>query len=577
LLEDRTVPSVNLIDNPGFETGNFSGWSVAPAAGGSYFYVGANPHSGNYAAVFGAYLPPDRDEIYQNVPTIPGHTYQISYWVANAGGDPTEIRSTWGGAVLEDLFPTNGFPYQQHTFTRTVDSNATSKTTEFRIGGYQAPAYWYLDDVSVTDLTSTPAGPFVTGQAPSGTVLPAVHDMTVSFSVPVNVSGPGGFDASKITNLTGPASYSVDAVTPINPVDSTATQFDVHFAGAGLTMAGDYSFHIGPNISDANGNPMDQDQDGPPLGQANDYYLAALTVGRPAIVSASPTGTNAQAVPRAHVTFNEPVLVSSFDTSKITAFTRNGVNVLGDIASVVPTNPVGGTASQFDITFAAGLEKATGVYSMTIGPDITDPYGNALAAAYTTGFNIDGPKVTAITPTGSLAGPVSSETVTFSRAMLVGTFTTDQVTVTGPNGTIPVTVTPVNPSGGATTQFTLSFAKQTAAGVYTTTIGPGITDTFGNAMDQNGNFIPGQTGVAPAGDQFQSTFKITQGQTGNLIVNPGFETGNFSGWRTAAAPYSSYFGVGGHPHSGVLPVLGAGPGENGPEARHQSPDLFDRV
>jgi hypothetical protein len=55
-------------------------------------------------------------------------------------------------------------------------------------------------------------------------------------------------------------------------------------------------------------------------------------------------------------------------------------------------------------------------------------------------------------------------------------------------------VTPVNPSSGAATQFTLNFAKQTAAGVYTTTIGPGITDTFGNAMDQNGNFVPGEPG-----------------------------------------------------------------------------------
>jgi hypothetical protein len=112
---------------------------------------GSNPHSGSYAAYFGGLF--DRDDIYQNVPTIPGHTYHISYWVANGFtvGGYTEIRSSWGGTVLEDLFPNNAFPYQQHTF----DVVATSTSTEFRIGGSQGVAYWYLDDVSVTDTTTS--------------------------------------------------------------------------------------------------------------------------------------------------------------------------------------------------------------------------------------------------------------------------------------------------------------------------------------------------------------------------------------------------------------------------------------
>jgi hypothetical protein len=152
-LEDRTLLSANLIVNPGFETGDFSGWKSQPAGFSSYFGVnGDNPHSGTYAAFFGSF---DfvRDDIYQNVPTIPGHTYHISYWVDNGvvegGSGFAEIRSSWGGTVLEDLFPANAFPYQQHTF----DVTATSTSTEFRIGGYQIASLWYLDDVSVTDTT----------------------------------------------------------------------------------------------------------------------------------------------------------------------------------------------------------------------------------------------------------------------------------------------------------------------------------------------------------------------------------------------------------------------------------------
>jgi hypothetical protein len=153
--------SGNLIVNPGFETGNFSGWSINAAPDSSYFgVIGSNPHSGHYGAYFGSYYF-ERDDIYQNVPTIPGHTYRISYWVANDGGGDTEIRSSWGGTVLEDRFPNNTFPYQQHTFTRV----ATSTSTEFRIGGYQIPAIWYLDDVSVTDTTA--AGAFRGGTGPN--------------------------------------------------------------------------------------------------------------------------------------------------------------------------------------------------------------------------------------------------------------------------------------------------------------------------------------------------------------------------------------------------------------------------
>jgi hypothetical protein len=174
--------SGNLIVNGGFEAGDFSGWTTVAAPDSSYFGVSpGNPHSGTYGAFFGSYFF-ERDEIYQDVPTVPGHTYHISYWVANDGGGLTEIRSSWGGAVLEDLFPDNTFPYQQHSF----DVVATSTSTEFRIGGYQLPALWYLDDVSVTDTTA--GGLFRGG---TGSNAATGNSGTVPFSGPREVL-PGG-------------------------------------------------------------------------------------------------------------------------------------------------------------------------------------------------------------------------------------------------------------------------------------------------------------------------------------------------------------------------------------------------
>jgi hypothetical protein len=186
--------SGNVIVNPGFETGNFSGWTVVPDPYGTYFGVGGRPHSGRYAAYFGSYW--GRDDIYQNVPTTPGHTYRISYWVANDGSAYgsgwTEIRSSWGGAVLEDLFPDRAFPYQQHTFNVA----ATSTSTQFRIGGYGYLYFWHLDDVSVTD--TTPAGAvgvaLGTGIASGNSVADAVFAAAVPGSLTAH--GLGGFASS---------------------------------------------------------------------------------------------------------------------------------------------------------------------------------------------------------------------------------------------------------------------------------------------------------------------------------------------------------------------------------------------
>src|SRR5262249_23636819 len=112
-----------------------------------------------------------------------------------------------------------------------------------------------------------PAGPFINSQAPSGTVFPAVTTMQVTFSVPVLVTGPPAFDPPPtpgvISNLTAPA-FTIDSVTPVSPEGGFATTFTITFGGAGLTAAGTYGFHIGPDIEDAAGNMMDQNENGIP-------------------------------------------------------------------------------------------------------------------------------------------------------------------------------------------------------------------------------------------------------------------------------------------------------------------------
>jgi hypothetical protein len=85
---------------------------------------------------------------------------------------------------------------------------------------------------------------------------------------------------------------------------------------------------------------------------------------------------------------------------------------------------------------------------------------------------------------GSVTGPISSAQVTFNKAINLSTFTTADISFTGPSGTIRATgVTPV--AGSGNTQFTITFPAQTATGSYRMLIGPNINDTFGHPMDQD--------------------------------------------------------------------------------------------
>jgi len=69
------------VTNPGFETGNFAGWTQFGDAG--FTGVDGNRvHSGSFAAYFGNGSP---GGISQDLATTIGQTYQISFWLTQEG------------------------------------------------------------------------------------------------------------------------------------------------------------------------------------------------------------------------------------------------------------------------------------------------------------------------------------------------------------------------------------------------------------------------------------------------------------------------------------------------------------
>jgi hypothetical protein len=138
-----------LIANGGFETGDFTGWTTYYTPSGSDMYVGSNyPHSGLHQALFAASGQYD-DSIMQSLTTVPGQSYKIDFWLAHPYTDSSnEFVAIWDAIPLLSFTPASYFGYTKYTFTKV----ATGTTTILQFAGRDAPAYFYLDDVSVQPI-----------------------------------------------------------------------------------------------------------------------------------------------------------------------------------------------------------------------------------------------------------------------------------------------------------------------------------------------------------------------------------------------------------------------------------------
>jgi MYXO-CTERM domain-containing protein len=154
--------AANIVLNGGFETGDFTDWTVGNASGDDPWrvatagFVGNDPFDGTYFASTGCVgstcitgAPSQQASLSQNLATTVGDTYTLDFWFGSAG-NPMELQALFGGTVVEDLLNIGRTPYTEYTISGLV---ATSPTTQLEFLGRQDPAWDELDDVSVTDTT----------------------------------------------------------------------------------------------------------------------------------------------------------------------------------------------------------------------------------------------------------------------------------------------------------------------------------------------------------------------------------------------------------------------------------------
>jgi hypothetical protein len=140
----------NLVANPGFETGDFTGWTQFGDTSFTDVQT-VDVHSGTYAAEFG---PTTSDGgIDQTIATFPGTVLNVSFWLDNRDTSFNNHMSvSFSGVTILSLTNAPSFAYTEYT----MNVLATSQSNLLHFSFYNPPSWWDLDDVSVYDIVPEP-------------------------------------------------------------------------------------------------------------------------------------------------------------------------------------------------------------------------------------------------------------------------------------------------------------------------------------------------------------------------------------------------------------------------------------
>ncbi len=208
------TPGGNLIINGGFETGDFTGWTLTGSDTGDLSVDdgsnGIEPHSGQFLADLGSVG--DVSFLSQTVQTTPGASYLLSLWLNSPDGlTPNEFVVRWNGRPLYDqanLPAIAAWTNLQFTVT------ATGSTATVSIGGQDDQSYLGLDDVSlvpgqpsIASFALSGANLTLTGNGPAqGETFYVLSTTNVALPltqwrpVATNVLGSGGAFSVTLTN-----------------------------------------------------------------------------------------------------------------------------------------------------------------------------------------------------------------------------------------------------------------------------------------------------------------------------------------------------------------------------------------
>lgn len=153
----------SLVQNGGFETGDFTGWtlmgkSVVSTPFGTTVYNAVESstdyplvvHSGTYGAFLG---DNQLATLSQTLPTVAGENYLLSFWLDNpTNGTIQQFGVNWNsGSIADALYSISNPPAFAWTNLQFIVT-ASEPNAILEFGAENDPAYFGLDDISVTHI-----------------------------------------------------------------------------------------------------------------------------------------------------------------------------------------------------------------------------------------------------------------------------------------------------------------------------------------------------------------------------------------------------------------------------------------
>jgi hypothetical protein len=218
----------------------------------------------------------------------------------------------------------------------------------------------------------------------------------------------------------------------------------------------------------------------------------------PFVVSTTPADGDSVDPPltSVRVTFNIAIDPNTFTAAAVTLTDPTGM-----LIQPVTVAALGATNTQFEISFPP--QNQLGTYHLALGTQIKDAAGNPLPSPFAESINVAWLFIEGNSdPVGTCAAGYASFSfyVTFNEPVKSHSFHTSQISITPAPASGSISVVPV-PVGKSAKKFLIRFTP-VVFGSTTIVLGPNIKDVTNHPMDQDKDGILGQTGCAPAGDQY---------------------------------------------------------------------------